>query len=624
MVKSGIKKTGDHPLLNRMVFYIFVLGVIMTISLTCLNMYRTYTREVKNLSHYLENIESSQLQVLADNVWKFNEETIAIQLNSILEQSNIVYVELITQNDHYSAGEKPSLDSELLSKKFKLFYTFKGEKIEIADFYIYASTANIKNLLFQQLPWIVAVEFIKMIIVCAFVLVLFHYYFNRHLLRITEFAKNIDFHNLGKPLLLSGKKQHPDNPDELDRIVAALNGMSQRLQDDLVHKEKLEEDLRQSQKMEAIGTLAGGIAHDFNNILTAIFGYTELATRHFANKDKLENDLEQIRLASERAKSLVQQILTFSRKTGQTKEPLQISLIIKETVKLMRSSLPSTIEIKTQMSAKEQTILADPTQIHQILLNLFTNAHHAMVNNGGIISVSLQEKEFFENDRFLGEKVPPGTYLELEVSDTGSGMDEVTKEKIFEPYFTTKATGEGTGLGLATVHGIVNEHHGVIQVYSEIGKGTSFRLYFPVNDIKTTSKTPQIPAYESTGSSKHILFVDDEEIILSVAKESFPSYGYQITTFSQPEKALSDFRQNPGKYDLLVTDMTMPGMTGAELSQKIMALAPELPVILCSGYSALIDKESALAIGIRKYISKPITIGTLDEAIRSIYREDQG
>ncbi len=622
MKSGGMKKNGDHPLLNKMIFHLFIFGVIMTISLTGLRMYLTYTHEVKALSRYLDNIENSQLQVLANNVWKFNDEMITIQLDSIVQQNDIVYVELDTLNDRYQAGTKPVKTDGLLSKEFKLHFNFRGEELPIADFVIYATTDNIKNHLIEQLPAIIAVEFIKVVIVCAFALFLFYFYFNRHLLQITEFTKNIDFHNLGKPLLLSDKRQHPDNPDELDRIVSALNGMSQRLQDDIALKEKLEEELQQSQKMEAIGTLAGGIAHDFNNILSAIYGYTELASLHLDNREKLQQDLDRVRQAAERAKSLIQQILTFSRKSGQNKYSIKLSLIVEEAIKLVRSSLPATIEIRQQISAQEQTVFADSTQIHQIILNLCTNAHHAMQETGGIIGITLKQQEISPDDHVPGAELPTGTYLELEVSDNGSGMDEATKEKIFEPYFTTKTAGAGTGLGLAMVHGIVREHDGFIQVDSEPGRGTTFRVYLPVIDSPAVVTTPDIKPSETENSGQHILFVDDEETILTVAKEAFPEFGYKITTFSHPEEALASFRQDPGQFDLLITDMTMPQMTGVELAQKVMAQNARLPIILCSGYSTLIDRDSARDIGIREYVSKPVTAAKLIEVIKKVLAEE--
>ncbi len=386
-------------------------------------------------------------------------------------------------------------------------------------------------------------------------------------------------------------------------------------------RRKLESKLQQAYKMEAIGSLAGGIAHDFNNILAAIFGYTELATIHIDNKEKLQDYLAEVRKAGERAKSLVQQILTFSRKSEQIKHPLQIALIVKEVTKLLRSSLPATIEIRQQIHAKEQTVLADSTQIHQILMNLCTNAHHAMRKTGGILGVLLQEKEIGINDQILGAELAPGRYLELEISDTGMGMNELTREKIFDPYFTTKETGEGTGLGLAVVHGIVKDHQGTILVYSEPGQGTIFRIYLPVVEEKARVEKQQETETITKHESGHILFVDDEEKILSIASDVFLAYGYQITTHSKPEEALASFAKSPDTFDLLITDMTMPQMTGVELAKKVMTLKPDFPVVLCTGYSELINKESALTLGIKEFISKPVVMSKMVTVIKRILHD---
>ena len=238
---------------------------------------------------------------------------------------------------------------------------------------------------------------------------------------------------------------------------------------------------------------------------------------------------------------------------------------------------PTTIEIKQQIKVTDQTVLADPTQIHQILMNLCTNAHHAMRQTGGILGVLLQEKEIGRDDHKLGEELQPGHYLELEISDTGVGMDATTRAKIFEPYFTTKETGEGTGLGLAVVHGIAQDYQGAIHVYSEPGQGTSFRVYLPIVGSQTEDEETEYSTANPNGGSGHILFVDDEDKILTIANEIFPDYGYKISTFASPSEALTSFTNEPSKYDLLITDMTMPHMTGVELATKIMAQRPDLP-----------------------------------------------
>lgn len=373
-------------------------------------------------------------------------------------------------------------------------------------------------------------------------------------------------------------------------------------------KHKLESQLRQAQKMEAIGTLAGGIAHDFNNILSIIFGYTELAMEE-KNPEERQQHLSQLKKGAERAKELVGQILAFSRKAEQQKQPLQVSLIIKEALKMLRASIPATIEIR-QNIASNGLALADPTQIHQVAMNLCTNAYQAMRETGGILAVSLKEVAIGATEYgYAG--ITPGNYLKLEVSDTGCGIDQKTQEKIFEPYFTTKKPGEGTGLGLAVVHGIVTSHRGHITVYSEPQKGTSFHVYLPLTEQDASVLPDKSEPKELQGKGERILFVDDEEQIRKVLSAILTRNGYRVTTSADGAQALEEFQKIPGLFDLVITDMTMPSMTGAELAQKIMILSPQTPVILCTGQSELINREKALAMGVRDYLTKPILQETL-------------
>ena len=378
-------------------------------------------------------------------------------------------------------------------------------------------------------------------------------------------------------------------------------------------QEELETRLRQSQKMEAIGTLAGGIAHDFNNILAAIFGYTELAIDEEDNI-KLGQHLEQVRLGAERAKELVKQILAFSRKTDEERHPLQVALVVKEAMKMLRSSIPTTIAIKQDLASKG-TVLADPTQIHQIIMNLCANAYHAMRETGGTLAISLNEIEIRNEDEGYGELVP-GRYLKLEVSDTGCGITPEILEKIFEPYFTTKKTGEGTGLGLAVVHGIVKSHHGHITVYSEPGRGTTFHVYLPLIEEKAADLPGKEAIKDLAGHGEHILFVDDELQIRELADKLFSLHGYRVTLFTNGVQALEEFQDHPGQFDLIITDMTMPYMTGAELAQKILGIRPDIPIILCTGQSELINREKALAMGIYDYLTKPVVKHDFLSAIR--------
>ena len=379
-------------------------------------------------------------------------------------------------------------------------------------------------------------------------------------------------------------------------------------------KQKLESQLRQAQKIEAIGTLAGGIAHDFNNILSIIFGYNELAMEE---KDPInrQHHLEELKKGAERAKQLVAQILAFSRKAEQQQQPLQISLIIKEALKMLRASIPTTIEIR-QNIVSTGLVMADPTQIHQVIMNLCTNAYHAMRETGGTIAVSLEEIQIGAEDYGYAD-LTPGNYLKLEVSDTGCGIDPKIQEKIFEPYFTTKKPGEGTGLGLAVVHGIVKSHHGHITVYSELGKGTSFHVYLPLLTEQVAVALPDKTApQELLGKGERVLVVDDEVQIREVVDAILSNNGYQVAAFAEAKKALAEFQKNPEQFDLVVTDMTMPSMTGVELAQKILALRPRTPVILCTGQSELINREKALAMGICDYLNKPVLTETLLVAVK--------
>ncbi len=387
-------------------------------------------------------------------------------------------------------------------------------------------------------------------------------------------------------------------------------------------KEKIQQQLVQAQKMEAIGTLAGGIAHDFNNILSAIFGYTELAQMVQNDDPELREDLDGVYVAAVRARELIKQILAFSRKSEQKKTPLQIALVVNEALKLLRSSIPTSIEIKQNIASKK-CVLSDSTQIHQIVMNLCTNAYHAMRETGGTLTISLTELELAADDPILGVELSQGNYLHLQVSDTGLGIAKEVREKIFEPYFTTKKVGEGTGLGLAVVHGIVQNHGGYISVSSELGQGTTFHVYLPTLESKATVQGIVETPSTLLGKDTHILFVDDEIVLIGLAKEIFSRYGYRISTFSDPTRALESFKTEPDHYDLLITDMAMPSMTGDKLAQEVLQVRPDFPVILCTGYSEKIDKEKAIEIGIKKYIQKPLIMSKLVQCVHQMLKEEE-
>jgi PAS domain S-box-containing protein len=390
---------------------------------------------------------------------------------------------------------------------------------------------------------------------------------------------------------------------------------------DITVEMRLEKELRQAQKMEAIGTLAGGIAHDFNNILSIIIGFTEMAKVKLPESDPISENLQRVLDAGGRATDLVKQILTFSRWKEQEKRPVQIASFVKEALKLMRPLIPSTIEIRREiLVAPEQTIvLMDPTEIHQVLMNLCTNASHAMREKGGILSVRVKE---LEADHVLVSRhldLEIGSYICLSVSDTGIGMDAAIMERIFDPYFTTKELGVGTGLGLPVVQGIVKGHNGAISVYSEPGNGTTFNVYLPRIEgggFTSATKREVFPP-----GSERILFLDDEKQMAELGEEMLAPFGYKVTAMTDSKEALEMFRANTGAFDLIITDMTMPVVTGKQFALEVKALRPELPIILCTGFSELINEIKARESGIDAFLMKPYSTGDLMRTIRRVLGE---
>ncbi len=387
---------------------------------------------------------------------------------------------------------------------------------------------------------------------------------------------------------------------------------------DIEKQKRIEDELRQAQKMEAIGTLAGGITHDFNNILTSILGSAELALLDLDNKKEIKDAFELIFESGNRAKDLVAQILTATRKAQSVKvKPINVGTIVKEALKLIRSTFPKNIKIVDKIDDNLQKINADPTQIHQIILNLCTNAVHAMENfDTGVLEIHLENislnSEFI--DRF--NNVEPGDYIRLTISDTGHGMDSETQERIFDPYFTTKEQGKGTGFGLATTIGIVRSHNGFIDVESEPLKGSSFFIYFPALVCNSGEEEKPVNTKKIAKGKGNILFVDDEQEIVNLGQRMLTNAGYSVITAMSGKDALGYFKVGQVKIDLMITDMAMPGMTGKKLTRKVLKIKPDLPVILCTGYSEAIDEEKAKEIGVMEYIRKPYELSTLSFIVK--------
>jgi len=388
---------------------------------------------------------------------------------------------------------------------------------------------------------------------------------------------------------------------------------------DVTNESHLQRQLRQAQKLEAIATLSGGIAHDFNNILAVIITNTEMTLEDLPEDDPLKKSLEIVLKAGFRGKNLVKQILTLSRRTEQEKQPVQIASIVEECFNLLRASLPTTIEVKKWVATDVGEIAADPTQIHQVVMNLCTNAADAMREKGGTLGVVLEEVELDEDACKSYPGLKPGEYIELQVSDTGHGMDRETMERIFDPFYTTKAQGKGTGLGLSVVHGIVKGHEGAITVDSVPERGTIFSALFPKLKEELRARTQPAVNHEQRGRER-ILFVDDEEDYVHGKAKMLERMGYIVTAQTDSRQCLELFRAHPNDFDLVITDQTMPNMTGDVLARELLAIRPGLPIILCSGSSPETDPtlrpENAQNIGIREVLLKPVDREEMSQAIR--------
>src|SRR3984957_13193243 len=383
-------------------------------------------------------------------------------------------------------------------------------------------------------------------------------------------------------------------------------------------RKRLEEQLRQAQKMEALGTLAGGTAHELNNLLGIIIGYSDLAKLELADGHPVTRHLDEVLKASQRAKEIVQQILTFTRQQKDQRELISLQPIVADAVKLIRTTLPEKVEIVADVEPGASSILGNPTQIHQVIFNLCTNAWHAMKDGAGLIRITQRVVKLDETTLPPHPALHPGPYVRLSIEDNGKGMDAATQARIFEPFFTTKGPGKGTGLGLAVVHGILQAHDGAVVVQSELGRGTAFHLYFPAELTALIKQPPQGPDSMPAGAGQHILLVDDETALAQATSLSLTRLGYRVTEVHSAREALTAFGQQPAGIDLVITDLTMPGMNGIDLTNALRGIRPELPIILASGFGGARTAHFARGPGLRAVLQKPFTVEALARSVHQL------
>ncbi|MCP3923802.1 MAG: response regulator [Desulfobacterales bacterium] len=403
-----------------------------------------------------------------------------------------------------------------------------------------------------------------------------------------------------------------------DRAIEWTNGHLVKVQiaTDITDLKTMEKELRHSHKMESVGTLAGGIAHDFNNILGIILGNAELALKDVPESNPAYENIDEIKIASLRAKDVIKQLLSFSRKTEEEKSNIDIVEVLNESMKLIKSSISSNVKIYADITKNPGLVFADPTQIHQIIINLCTNSAHAMPENGGVINISLNQIDL-NNIDFKYEDAVKGRYLELIINDTGSGIDSEIQEKIFDPYFTTKDVGKGTGMGLAVVHGIVKNHNGYIYIGSQKSEGTTFTILLPVSESEVKVGSVQTLMKDFPTGNESILFIDDEAALSNTARMTLSKLGYKAECFVNPDEALSVFKTKPESFDLVISDLSMPQMNGLKLCEKIKNVC-DIPTIICTGHLSFTDKEKAKDIGISAYLMKPITMSEMAVLIRQV------
>ncbi|MCG8688521.1 MAG: response regulator [Desulfobacterales bacterium] len=570
----------------------------------------------------------------------------AFELNNMISSSNLNFeeknkaLELLKQ---IKTIADEILDTDVtINSKFKDFILQQNsagqisEKlVQLAKEDVRKSEQKIAKTYKISVFIVISVLIIGLIISCV-IAYLLHKNITYRILKLTYSAEKLKNGNL-ETVVSEGYQ------DELGQLERTFNFMARQMQN-LIHtlEEKvkkrtiklsktnaeleaqisnrriMEEQLRQSQKMEAIGTMAGGIAHEFNNILGIIIGNAELATDDIPDSNPAFDSIKKIKEASLRAKEVVQQLLSFSRKSEQQQKPIDITLVVNESIQLIRSSIPSSIEVHRNIPSEIIPILADKTQIHQIIINLCTNAVYAMAKEDGILGISMDVVQLNEKSDERFSHLNGGPYVRLKVTDNGSGIDKGTLNKIFDPYFTTKAVDQGTGMGLAVVHGIVKNHNGAIVVDSVLGKGTAFTLVFPVTEVNY-QPDPEISetGFETSGSES-ILFIDDEEDIVTTGIAMLKKSGYRVQGHTNPLEALDLFRDSPLDFDVVISDVTMPKMNGVELAKKMREIRTDIPIIICTGHSSLIDEVKAKELGITGYIMKPVSLPKLFKTLRDV------
>ncbi len=608
---------------RRFAFYVGLIGILAAITFSIIISYQQYKNRLSFIKEELNSIILSSKPLIEETLWIMDFHLLDVIVRSLLVDEDIVFVQIKDENKEIIAKYgKLDVEHDII-KTVPLYYKKQKKNVFLGELKIAAS----KQKAYQEAKSAIIITLIQSVLLMSFIslsiIYLFWFLVSKHLIKIQQYTKELNFEEPQKPLVLDRPK-NKYKEDELSSMVEAINLMYhkaleayRKLERETSEKIKLEQQLLQAQKLETIGRLVAGIAHDFNNILSVILGYSDLLLTILPEDNPIRKKIERIHEAGDKAAALTRQLLAFSRKQILEKKIISVNNLIKNFVKVWGKMVGENITIKTYLSDKDCIIEADPAQIEQVLMNLIVNAKDAMPNGGEII-IETKEIEF---DKQYSD-IKPGKYVLITVSDTGEGIDKNILPKIFDPFFTTKEQGKGTGLGLATVYGIIKQHNGYIHVYSEKGKGTTFKIYLPVcskNLEKIEDKTGHnnLPRGNET-----ILIVDDDQSVRGLIAEMLKELGYNCLEAASGEEAINLLTNYKDQVHLLLTDVVMPGISGKELAEKIKKERPEIKVIFMSGYTEnIMSKHGVFKQGVN-YISKPIIPGALAQKIRKVLDED--
>ena len=612
---------------RRFALYVAFIGAIMALMLSFIISYQQYKNRVSFLKSELDNIVGSNESFIEESLWILDTRLLNLVMQGFLVNGDIVFAQ-ITDDNGQTIVSYGTLDSDnVIIKTIPLFHLDEGKNIFLGKLTVAASKLSAVRDAESSIMITLLQSLLLMSIISVSIIYIFWHLVSRHLITIQQYTRRITFKERQEPLVLDRQVNRHTKDDELASTVDAINFMYskaieayRKLENETSEKIKLEQQLLQVQKIESIGRLAAGVAHDFNNVLSVIIGYSDLLLATITANDPIREKIKRIHESGSQAATLTRQLLAFSRKQVLEKKVISINTIIRNFLKILGKMVGEDIVITTYLSEENCTVEADPGQIEQVIMNLIVNARDAMPNGGEIIieTAEVQLDQHYVNKR---KEVKPGPYVLMAFSDTGEGMDEKVLSKIFDPFFTTKEHGKGTGLGLATVYGIVKQHDGYIYAYSEKGRGTTFKIYLPASKKIAEEIESKSTVKALLEGNETILVVDDNASIRQLIVETLKPLGYNCMQAVSGKDAINVLRKYSGEVHLLLTDVVMPGMSGRELAEIIREERPEMKVIFMSGYTEnIIAHHGVLEQGIN-YISKPVTPVTLTQKIWSVLHD---